>query len=52
MDKPGLLVVEDDEAIRKRMKWALTGGQNVILASMKSYPWPGEVRMEHLQGGP
>ena len=32
MDKPRLLVVEDEEAIRKQMKWALTGDYEVTLA--------------------
>lgn len=33
MDKPKLLVVDDDEAIRTQMKWALTQNYEVFLAA-------------------
>ena len=36
MDKPRLLVVEDEEAIRKQMKWALTGDYEVTLAENRA----------------
>ncbi len=32
-EKPGLLIVEDDETIRTQMKWALTGDYKVFLAA-------------------
>lgn len=32
MDKPKLLIVDDDESIRTSMKWALTGDYQVFLA--------------------
>jgi len=36
MDKPRLLVVEDEEAIRKQMKWALAGDYKVTLAENRA----------------
>jgi len=36
MEKPGLLVVEDEEAIRKQMKWALTADYEVTLAENRA----------------
>ena len=36
MDKPRLLVVEDEDAIRKQMKWALAGDYEVTLAENRA----------------
>jgi len=36
MDKPKLLIVEDDDAIRTQMKWALAQDYSVLLASDRS----------------
>jgi CheY-like chemotaxis protein len=36
MDKPRLLVVEDEEAIRKQMKWAQTGDYEVTLTENRA----------------
>jgi len=36
MDKPRLLVVEDEDAIRQQMKWALTGEYEVTLAENRA----------------
>jgi two-component system NtrC family response regulator len=33
MDKPKVLVIDDDEGIRTQMKWALAGGYDVFLAA-------------------
>src|SRR5262245_29498828 len=32
MDKPTILIVEDDDEVRTQMKWALTHHYNVLLA--------------------